>query len=419
VNTTIDPATWSALAIAMPCLLAGSAFFSSAETALFGLSAKQRLDIADRHGKQSAALVLLRQPRMLLITLLLGNMIINVLYFVIASILMQSQPWGAGGAALLWIGSLFALVLFGEIAPKMLASAQSTRVSRAVGGPVLAIHTIILPLRTVLDRFVGRPLARLAVPHQSAMPLSLHELDSLLDASAQDGLVEPQEQRLLADVLSLGHTTVRRAMTPRTRMVSIPIDATTKDVRSIIHKNGLMRLPVHGTDLDDILGMLHVKDWLRGHGDIKTMLRTPIYVPEVTTVDLALDSLRSSQQQTAIVVDEFGGTAGVVSLHDLIEPIVGDIVDDATDQPAEARPIGPNQWIVPGGFPAHRLMQALLGQRQHTNVDTVGGLITRKLGRVAAQGDVITIANVNLEVHHADESGAIETIIVSLEGSAS
>ena len=419
MNTSIDPATWSALAIAMPCLLAVSAFFSGAETALFGLSAKQRLDIADRHGKKSAALVLLRQPRMLLITLLLGNMIVNVLYFVIASILMQSQPWGAGAAALLWIGSLLALVLLGEIAPKMLASAQSTKVCRAVGGPVLAMHTIILPLRTVLDRFVVRPLARLAVPHQSAMPLSLHELDSLLDASAQDGLVEPQEQRLLADVLSLGHTTVRRAMTPRTRMVSIPIDATTNDVRSIIHKNGLMRLPVHGTDLDDILGMLHVKDWLRGHGDIKTMLRTPIYVPEVTTVDLAIDSLRSNQQQTAIVVDEFGGTAGVVSLHDLIEPIVGDIVDDATDQPAEARPIGPNQWIVPGDFPAHRLMQALLGQRQHTNVDTVGGLITRKLGRVAAQGDVITIANVNLEVHHADESGAIETIIVSLEGSAS
>lgn len=404
----------------MPCLLAGSAFFSSAETALFGLSAKQRLDIAATYGENAAPLILLRNPRMLLITLLLGNMIVNVLYFVIASILMRNQSWGTSGAALLWIGSLLGLVLFGEIAPKMLASARSIKISRLVGGPVLAIHTLILPLRTFLDRFVVRPLARLAVPHQSTTPLSLHELDALLDASAQDGLVEPHEQRLLADVLSLGHMTVRRAMTPRTRMVSIPLDATADEVRSIIHENGLMRLPVHGSDLDDIIGMLHVKDWLRNHGDIKPMLRTPTYVPEVTTVDLALESLRTTQQQTAIVVDEFGGTAGVVSIHDLIEPIVGDIVDDATDRPAEARPLGPNQWIVPGGFPSQRLLKALLGQQPHqTNIGTVGGLMMRRLGRRPVNGDVITLSNVTLEVHHADESGTIETIIVSLEDSSS
>lgn len=333
---------------------------------------------------------------------------------------MRHQQWGAGGAALMWVGSLLGLVLIGEIAPKMLASARSIEVSRLVGGPILALHTIILPLRTAIDRFIVRPLSRLAVPHQSATPLALHELDALLDASARDGLVEPQEQRLLADVLSLKHTTVRRTMTPRTRMISIPLDSTADEIRSIIHENRLMRLPVHENDLDDIVGMLHVKDWLRTHGDIKPMLRRPIYVPEVTTVDLAIESLRKAQQQTAIVVDEFGGTAGVVSLHDLIEPIVGDIVDDATDRPAEARPIGPNQWLVPGDFPAHRIMKALLGQRsQHLNIGTVGGLMMRELGRHPASGDVITIANVTLEVHHADETGAIETIVVSLEDTPS
>jgi CBS domain containing-hemolysin-like protein len=400
----------------MPCLLAGSAFFSGSETALFGMSAKQRLDLAATRGDRAAPLVLLSDPRMLLITLLLGNMVVNVLYFVIASVLMQHQPWGGGVAAAIWIGSLLALVLLGEIAPKTLASSRPLAISRIVGGPVLTFHRLIFPLRSLLDRFVVRPLSRLAVPHQLVKPLSLAELDALIDASATDGLVDPQEQRLLADVLSLGRTSVRRAMTPRTRMVSVSIDAPKDAVRAIIHETGLMRLPVHATDVDDIRGMLHVKDWLRNPGDLRDMLRTPIYIPEVTTVDLALQSLRDAGQQTAIVVDEFGGTAGIVSLHDLIEPIVGDIADDATEQPPEARPLGPGRWIVPGDFPADRLMLALLGRRESTmTTETVGGLMTRRLGRAAATGDVVSIANVTLEVHHADDTGTIETAVVSLE----
>ena len=420
MSTSTDPVTWTALdtalAIAMPCLLTGSAFFSGSETALFGLSAKQRMDLAANKGDRNAALILLRDPRMLLITLLLGNMVVNVLYFVIASILMRHQPWGGGGAAAIWIGSLFMLILLGEIAPKMLASSRPLSISRLVGGPVLAIHMLILPLRTLLNRFIVRPLSRLAVPHDNATPLSLAELDALIDASATDGLVDPQEQRLLTDVLSLGHTSVRRAMTPRTRMVSIPIDAPHDAVQSLIHENGLMRLPVHGQDVDEILGMLHVKDWLRNPSNLEGMLRAPTYIPEVTTVDLALQSLRAAGQQTAIVVDEFGGTAGIVSLHDLIEPIVGDITDDAASQPPQARPLGPGRWIIPGDFPADRLMRALLGQaNQSMPSGTVGGMMTRRLGRAAKTEDVINIANVTLEVHHADETGTIATIIVSLE----
>ena len=419
-----NPTSWTGLhtglAIAMPCLLAGSAFFSGAETALFSLTAQQRLHLGSGSSQRNAAASLLRHPRMLLITLLLGNMIVNVLYFVLASVAAWDQPWGTAGAVIIPIIALLSLILLGEIAPKMIASARAPAVCRSLGPPLLAIHTAILPLRTLMDRLVIRPLTRLATADSQTAILSLDELDSLIDASGRGGHVDLHEQRLLTDVLSLGTTTLGDVMTPRTRMVSIPSDASGDDIQAVISKHRLMRLPVRGRDLDDILGFLHVKDWLRSPGDLSTMLRTPLYLPEAATVDLALESLRNARRQTAIVVDEYGGTSGVVSLHDIIEPLVGDIADDASERQPEARPLGPGRWIVPGTFPAEKIVLALLGR--HAGISTatsVGGLLTRQLGRRAATGDTVRIANVSLEVHHADASGTVETVIVSVEDTTS
>jgi CBS domain containing-hemolysin-like protein len=278
------------------------------------------------------------------------------------------------------------------------------------------MHMAILPVRTVLDRLVIQPLSRLATPSRGAASLKLRELDALIKSSAADGLVDQNEQRLLADVLALGRTRLGEVMTPRTKMVAIPLGATPETIRDTIHRHRLMRLPVRGKDLDDIHGFLHVKDWLREPTALSSLLHTPIYLPEVTTVDRALESMRTAKRQVAIVVDEYGGTAGVVSLHDLIEPLVGEIADDTTPRELEARPLGPGRWIVPGDFPAARLVTALLGRRPDLDhATTVGGFLTQRLGRLAKAGDRATIANVSIEVHHVDESGQVETAIVSIE----
>jgi putative hemolysin len=408
------------LAIAMPCLLAASAFFSGAETAIFGMTARQRLDLAATHGQHSPALRLLREPRLLLITLLLGNMVVNVLYFVLASVIAWNQPWGMTGAILFPVLTLLGLVLFGEVAPKMIASSRNVTVARLVGPALLAMHGTILPIRAVLDRLVVRPLAQLATPSHATTALKLGELDALINSSAADGLVDQNDQRLLADVLSLGRMKLGAVMTPRTKMVAIPIDGDADAIRALIHKHRLMRIPVRGKDLDDILGFLHVKDWLRKPSELRALLRAPIYLPEVTTVDRALETMRTAECQTAVVVDEYGGTAGVVSLHDLIEPLVGEIADDTSPREQEARPLGPGRWIVPGDFRADRLVTALFRQRPDLELAaTVGGLLTRRLGRRAEIGDRVVIANVTIEVHHVDDTGQVETAIVSLEDKAS
>jgi len=417
VSDPTNPATWTALdtglLVALPCLLAGSAFFSGSETALFGLSARDRIDLATSHGDRCAALTLLRKPRQVLTTLLLGNMVLNVLYFALASVVAWHQPWGGVGAVAIPITALLAVVLFGEVAPKMIASARPARCSRLVGPPLLAIHRSLLPLTASLDRFVLRPLSRLGTPTRPIDQLTLGELDSLISASGSDGLVDATEQRLLADVIALDQLPVSAVMTPRTRMVALKLDTSRDAVQSTIQEHGFMRIPVFGKDMDDIAGFLHVKDWLRQPDEIEPLLRDATYIPEVTTVGRALDALTRSRSQTAVVVDEFGGTAGVVSLHDLIEPLIGDIADDVARPPAKARPLGPGRWIVPGDFPAARLLGALAGSTNNVGrARTVGGIVTSRIGRTPEVGDQIEIGNITIEVHHTAD-GAVETAIVS------
>lgn len=410
--------TWTALdaglALSLPILLAVSAFFSGSETALFGMNAAQRRDLA-RSSERNAALVLLRNPRMLLITLLLGNIVINTLFFVISSVLLLRQPWGSAGDILLPIVFLLLLVLLGEIGPKLFASSRPVTVCRLIGPPMRGLHTAILPFRRALDTLVIQPLSSLTVATPPER-LSLDELDALVDASGQVGLVDSHEQALLADVLALGDMTVRDVMTPRTRMVTLSIDATKQDIDSFLATNRLMRIPIHGANRDDIRGLLHIKDWLGTGESIAPLLRPTLHVPEAATVDLALRTLRTQHRQTAIVVDEYGGTAGVVSLQDLVEPLVGEIADTGTRGDTQPRPLGPGRWVLDGDFPARGILGAVLGEDDASDrAATIAGLIVHRLGRHAQADDSVLIGNVQLRVHHVDDDGRIETVIVSLE----
>lgn len=415
-----NPTTWTVLdtglSLCMPLLLLASAFFSGSETALFGMSARQRMDLARSHGDRCAPLALLKQPRMLLITLLLGNMVANILYFVLGSVILLHQPWGPLGATAISIGSLLGIILLGEITPKVIASARPVTYARLTGPVLLALHQVILPIRRLIESCAIRPLSRLATPSAPDTRISIDELDALLHASARDGVVDPLEQKLLSDVLALGVTAVRDVMTPRTRMASVPIDADAAMVDDTLEQHRSMRIAAYGDDPDDIRGMLHVKDWLRNPGDLASCLRAVAYIPGVTTVDRALQSMRADRVQVAIVVDEFGGTAGMVTLADLIEPLVGEITEDPAPGEHEIRPMGPGRWIVPGDLPADRLSGALLSAPGTLRAATVAGMVLRRLGRPPVNGDIVRVGNIDFEVHHVTNDGHVETVILSVDG---
>jgi len=217
---------------------------------------------------------------------------------------------------------------------------------------------------------------------------------------------------------------VRDVMTPRVRVTAIPTTASRKDVIELVKQTKLTKLPVYKGDLDNIVGMLHVKSYLINQEDdnrsITEQAEQLNYVPEIATLDQLLRHFQESKSQTAIVVDEFGGTAGLVVIEDVVEEIVGDISgrEDVQLQPEK---IGLNRWRVPGGLSVHEWADAFGQTIISPRIATVGGLITQKLGRAACKGDSVEISNVKLDVEKVEQGRIISAIVtlISEDGAQS
>jgi putative hemolysin len=404
------------LLLSLPILLIFSGFFSGSETALFGLSQHQRMTLRKRGTLAGHAVdALLADRRMLLITVLLGNTVVNVMYFVISSVLMMRSAVPAAGEAAMAVVFLLAIVLLGEIAPKVLAAAQRRAFAAFIAPPLLTLHRTIAPLRAVLAHGVIAPLTRLAAPHQPPMMLGDEELRSLVEVSQREGVIDTEEHRILGEVLKMRRLKVRDVMTPRVRMAALPRGARREDVLTLIRETRLTKVPVHDGDLDHILGILHVKRYIMDKAATAVTDRavmTPAhFVPDLITLDQLLDQLRRFGAQSAIVVDEYGGTEGIVSVEDVVEELVGDIVgpdDEATEPP---RLIGIGTWRVSGDMSVHEWAEAFDVTLEETRVATLGGLITERLGRAPEPGDALQIRPVRLEVQSTEQSRVVSVIV--------
>ena len=421
ILASTETASWDVTVVVLLCLLPItvllSGFFSGSETALFSLDASQRQAMRVNGGSGARqALALLSQPRMLLITLLLGNMTVNVFYFVISSSLLMwwSPGWIAElGLALL---SLLVIVLLGEVLPKMAASAGPQRFSSMTAPILTGVHHAIVPVRVVVNTCIITPMSRLTGADHSQDELTAEELERLLALSSASGVVNREEQQTISDVLRLGRSTVRKAMTPRTKMVSIDLKETTDRIQSAIEHHGLTRLPVHGEDLDDIRGVLSTKSWLRRspNATLEDVMQPATFIPEVATLERALEVFREDGLVFAVVVDEYGGTSGVLSLQDIVEELIGDIAEPGDRSSSPPRPLGPGKWIVDGDTSIRQLQSALGRFNIKTHVSTLGGYMTASLGHLPETGDTMKIDGLKLEVHHADR-GHITSVIISLD----
>ena len=314
---SLELTQWSGLDIALlftllPLLIL-SAFFSCSETAFFRISQAQLVELRQQKTPPAnAVLYLVRHRRNVLITILIGNMTANVLYFIVGSVLMLHLTSGVAEIGIA-LGTLFAIIIFGEVLPKMAATARPIGIASLLAPPLLLLHRLISPLRKLIDLVIITPLSRLATS-SPPNPLNAEELATLVELSTSQGILDHSEQRALFEVVELSRIRVREAMTPRVHMIAAPSTSTEEDIRKLISTSKLTQLPIYGEDLDDLVGMLHTKHYLQrcveGPAMLQASMTRPQFIPQVATLDQLLTHFRETKTRLAIVVDEFGGTAG-------------------------------------------------------------------------------------------------------------
>jgi putative hemolysin len=379
--------TWVSLCLLLGC----SAFFSSAETALFSLTAAKEKRAGDRARK------LMEHPRDLLIAVLFSNLVVNLLYFLTAAGLGQDDR----GAVIAAVGALLVLLIFGEILPKTIGLSASVGIARMTALPLTAVIAATSPVRLVMGRlleFSGSLLGEHGVAEPHLRP---GDLSKLFERSAEDGHLLSAEAELLLEISELHSINVRQIMTPRVDALFLELDGSNRrEVEREAIRKRLARLPVIDEQPDQVVGQVRVRDLLVNPTLEPGQMIMPVtFVPEVaSTLDL-LHTLRDLGAAEAVVVDEWGGTAGLVNIEDIFEELVGDLRVEGETREITVVPLGEGNYRVAGSLSMHDWNEVFGFQVVPKEFETVGGFVTALLGRIPCAGDEVRWGDLVLGVH--------------------
>jgi len=374
-------------------LLLCSAFFSAAEAALFGLTPTEKKTASH------SALELLREPRALLATILAANLVVNTLYFAFAARLWPGrQGWQGIGFGL---AVLVTLLLFGEILPKILAL-RARRTMTRLAAPVLRALVLLIdpltrPLMWILEG-VHRALSLWIRPEGG---ITTDVLARVLERGAAEGARHEREADFLTGIIELEDLRVREIMLPRVDALFLDVSG---EERERVTREALGRrltwLPVVDGEPDRILGRVNLRDLVR-HPErpIRALLVPVQFVPEVATALDVLRTLRDDHTSEAVVVDEFGGTAGVVTVEDAFEHVLGDLRVEGEEHRPKVVPLGAGRFRVPGELSIREWNEAFGMEVVPREFETVGGFVTALLGRIPRAGDQVRLGELELSVH--------------------
>ena len=419
-------------------LLFLSAFFSGSETALFSLSKTQIERF--RQGSARSGIIaanLLNTPRKLLITILVGNMFVNVAF---ASLIASSATdilGNKGVGVAVGITTVF-LLIFGEITPKTVAVHNAEAISKLVAHSIQFFSKLIFPLRIIL-RFVTNFLMKFmggdSIPVEDR--LTTEELRIMVSIAEEEGSIKQREKDMLNAIVDLRNITAAEIMVPRTEMICISEDSTIQQFFDLAQTVGQSRIPVYGNDMDDIHGIAYVRDfpmwrhydirgmaikeflaqreklWRNGEG---TLIRPPFFVPETRTAMDLFQDFRDRAVQMAILLDEYGGTAGLVTMEDLVEEIVGEINDEYDAPSEDFRIIDEFSAVVSGRASIRNVNKKLsLNLSVEEDIDTIGGYVMHLFGRIPEPGEVFSTEELEFEVSEMDRQRITEVIIRKIQ----
>ena len=374
-------------------LLVGlSALFSASETALFSLDRDQRARCASRVGR------LLERPRDLLVTVLLCNLLVNVFFFSLASKLSSGASSEMQLASAL--GALVGLLVFGEILPKTLALRAPMGVSAVSSLLIEPLVGLMRPVALAFSKALELVTRALGESGGDEHAISPDRLAQVLAKSAEAGVLENTEADMLAEIVELGGVRVREIMTPRVDVVMLDVNEDPAPVIEEAMRRRLTWVPVIEDDPDHVLGYVKLRDlFVRGERSLRQIVMPVKYVPEVARVLALLREFREDRTAEAVVVDEWGGTAGVVTVEDVFEEIVGELRVEGEERERPVVPLGEGRFRVTGALSIRDWNDEFGFQVVSTEFETVGGFVTALLGRIPKAGDEARAGNLRFEVH--------------------
>lgn len=419
----MDASSYAVELVALGLLLLLSAFFSGSETALFAANRLKLRHLKEEgHARARMALHLLEHPARLLSTILVGNNIANTAAAVVATATLVRLLGPERGSLYAFLVVTVLLLIFAEITPKTLAARHADRLALLAARPIQATAALLAPLNRVLSLLTNvltRPLGGRVRP--DAPLVTEEEIQLLVRMGEEQGVLEQDERDMIHSIFEFGDTVVREVMVPRVDMVCVEADDPVEAILEVVRTHGHSRIPVYHETVDHIVGLVHVKDLLsafkdgRLAGTVRDFTRPAFFVPDTKRLDELFREMRRKKVHMAVAVDEYGGTAGLVTIEDLLEEIVGPIQDEYDTEEAPIRVQSDRIAIVDGAVHLEEVNAALGIDLPSGEVDTVGGFVTSLLGHVPAQGDSVTHDGVELSVERVDGHRIVHVKITKAE----
>jgi CBS domain containing-hemolysin-like protein len=426
LGLTLSDTTFVAIGAAVILLLLGlSAFFSSSEIAMFSL-APHRVESLGEEGRSGRTLAALREdPHRLLVTILVGNNLVNIAMSSIATGLLTYYLGNGGVAVAVATIAITALVLlFGESAPKSYAIENTESWALRISRPLKYAESLLLPLVVLFDHLTR--LVNRITGGRSAIETSYvtrEEIRDIIETGEREGVLEEDEREMLQRTLRFNRTIAKEVMTPRLDMTAVSVDTPVEEALQECIQGGHARLPVYEGSLDNVIGVVHLRDLVRdiNYGeavadvDLEDVIEPTLHVPESKNVDELLTEMRHERMHMVIVIDEFGTTEGLVTMEDLTEEIVGEILEGEEEEPIEF--VGEDAALVKGEVNIDEVNEALgIDLPEGEEFETIAGFIFNRAGRLVEEGETIEFDGLDIRVEQVENTRIMKARISGLAG---
>ena len=374
--------------------LALSAFFAGAETALVSLGPIDLQRLREKGDRRGAIIRALKANRnRLLVTILIGQNLFVSSASALATVIATNWLGDTYGVPAAIVFSTLALFVFAEMTPKAIGAASPVAISRAVAIPLSWMMNLLGPIATLCVKITTRALRSVHIAEKTPA-LTEEEMKSVFNLGADQGVIHGEERKLLHKVLEFGDKTARDIMTPRTRIVALPETARFSDVSLVLKEHKLSRLPIYRGSLDNIVGILHAKDLFALTDEEERTFRIdqymdqPFLVPEFKRAEDVFREMRRRRTHIAVVVDEFGGTAGIVTIEDAIEEMLGPIQDEFDEEETSGFvAAGERAYLLEGSFRLDDLEDQFGLDLPREEAETIAGHLMLRFGRIPRKGE--------------------------------